>query len=291
MARARNIKPGFFKNDELVELAFEVRLLFAGLWTIADREGRLEDRPKKIKMEIFPADDINVDRALSHLEEKNFIARYTVAGKAYIQIGNWSKHQNPHHKEVDSVIPSMEMADSISNSVHEPSMSHERVMHEPSKDHTSVNESASCPTDSFISDSLNLIPDSLQSDSSDSAEVASDSTPAVIVNVFCHIPRNDGRPHPITDDMVLKWVALYPSVDVRQELRNMIGWCDANPRKRKTKSGMSAFINGWLSREQNKGPRHANQPIPIRGTGTTGKPVIDHDDTSWIEALSDPNRL
>lgn len=39
MARARNIKPGFFTNDELVELPFEVRSLFIGLWAIADREG------------------------------------------------------------------------------------------------------------------------------------------------------------------------------------------------------------------------------------------------------------
>ena len=55
MARARNIKPAFFKNETLVELPVETRLLFIGLWTLADREGRLEDRPKRIKMEIYPA--------------------------------------------------------------------------------------------------------------------------------------------------------------------------------------------------------------------------------------------
>ena len=44
--RARNIKPGFFKNDALAELDFAGRLLFIGLWGIADRAGRLEDRPK-----------------------------------------------------------------------------------------------------------------------------------------------------------------------------------------------------------------------------------------------------
>ena len=44
MARARNIKPGFFKNELLVGLPYEYRLLFIGLWTIADRDGRFEDR-------------------------------------------------------------------------------------------------------------------------------------------------------------------------------------------------------------------------------------------------------
>lgn len=105
MARARNIKPGFFTNDELVELPFEARLLFIGLWTIADKEGRLNDRPKKIKMEIFPADDVNCDAALSMLAKRGFLRRYAVDGSSYIQIVNWDKHQNPHIKEAPSLIP------------------------------------------------------------------------------------------------------------------------------------------------------------------------------------------
>ena len=52
MARARNLKPSFFTNDKLAELHPLGRLLFAGLWTIADREGRLEDRPKRIKTDV-----------------------------------------------------------------------------------------------------------------------------------------------------------------------------------------------------------------------------------------------
>lgn len=105
MARARNIKPGFFTNDKLVDLPFEVRLLFIGLWTIADKEGRLEDRPKKIKFELFPGDNVDCDAALSMLASAGFLERYQVGGIDYIQVLNWKKHQNPHVKEVDSVIP------------------------------------------------------------------------------------------------------------------------------------------------------------------------------------------
>ena len=67
MARARNIKPGFFRNADLAELPIEARLLFIGLWTIADREGRMEDRPKQIKMELFPADSLDCDDLLGPL--------------------------------------------------------------------------------------------------------------------------------------------------------------------------------------------------------------------------------
>lgn len=105
MPRARNIKPGFFTNDSLVDLPFEVRLLFIGLWTVADKKGRMADRPKKIKMEIFPNDDLNVDQALNLLQEKGFLKRYISRDVACIQIVNWAKHQNPHIKEADSVLP------------------------------------------------------------------------------------------------------------------------------------------------------------------------------------------
>ncbi len=52
--RARNIKPGFFKNEHLGTADPIVALLFEGLWLLADRDGRLEDRPLRIKAEIFP---------------------------------------------------------------------------------------------------------------------------------------------------------------------------------------------------------------------------------------------
>lgn len=105
MARARNIKPGFFSNEELVELPFSTRLLFIGLWTLADREGRLEDKPKRIKMNLFPADSVDVDAALSELELSGFLTRYEVDGDRFIQVLAFRKHQNPHRDEKASLIP------------------------------------------------------------------------------------------------------------------------------------------------------------------------------------------
>lgn len=106
MARARNIKPGFFMNDRLAEVESLGRLLFAGLWTIADREGRLEDRPKKIKAAVLPYDDCDIEKLLNALSPE-FIIRYSVDGKNYIQIVNFLKHQNPHPREVSSIIPAI----------------------------------------------------------------------------------------------------------------------------------------------------------------------------------------
>lgn len=105
MARTRMLKPGFFTNDTLAALPPIARLLFAGLWGIADREGRLEDRPTRIKAEVLPYDRANVDELLAKLQSSGFVVRYEVEGERYIQIRNFARHQSPHVKEPTSTIP------------------------------------------------------------------------------------------------------------------------------------------------------------------------------------------
>jgi hypothetical protein len=105
MARARNIKPGFFINEDLCELSPLARLLFVGLWCIADREGRLEDRPKRIKIAVLPADDCDVEALLAQLAARNFVIRYAGETCNLIQISKWDKHQRPHHTERGSTLP------------------------------------------------------------------------------------------------------------------------------------------------------------------------------------------
>lgn len=116
MARIRTIKPAFFKNEKLAELSAMNRLLFIGLWTQADRLGRLEDRPKRIKAELFPYDNIDVDKSLNELQNAGFILRYKANVKvlvpeqtetevAFIQVLTFSVHQVINVKEQDSTIP------------------------------------------------------------------------------------------------------------------------------------------------------------------------------------------
>lgn len=106
MARTRSLKPAFFNNEDLVDCGFEGMILFAGLWTIADRDGRLEDRPRRIKAAIFPySPQVDVDALLDALAEKTFIRRYEVNGIKYIDIPTWHRHQKPHTEERASTIP------------------------------------------------------------------------------------------------------------------------------------------------------------------------------------------
>lgn len=78
--RIRTVKPEFFKDEELAELNPETRLFFIGLWCQVDREGRVEDRPRRLKAEIYPYDDFDAEVMLQSLNESGFIDRYTSHG-------------------------------------------------------------------------------------------------------------------------------------------------------------------------------------------------------------------
>lgn len=110
MARARLIKPGFFTNEQLGECPPLARILFAGLWTLADRDGRLEYRPKRFKVELLPYDECNVSELVVTLHDKKLLILYEVDSSRFIQICEFVKHQRPHPHEPKSVIPTVDQA-------------------------------------------------------------------------------------------------------------------------------------------------------------------------------------
>ena len=85
------------------------------------------------------------------------------------------------------------------------------------------------------------------------------------------LPLNDGTFFDVSENDRAKWSQLYPNVDVLQQLRNMAGWCDANPTKRKTRGGIKRFITAWLAREQDKGGKAPqNKPFVYDYGNTEG---------------------
>lgn len=186
MARSRNIKPNFFKNEYLAELEPHTRLLFIGLWCLADREGYLEDRPKRIKGELFPYEQVDVDKLLQDLHDLEFILRYEVDGKKYICIPKFLEHQNPHKKEATSEIPKPSKSTGISDA---------------STD-LDTDEHTSSRADSLllIPDSLLLIPDSLLL----IADYPS-TEPAAAENPFTFYQMNFGVSSPYITENIQKW--------------------------------------------------------------------------------------
>lgn len=70
---------------------------------------------------------------------------------------------------------------------------------------------------------------------------------------------NDKSMYEVSAADVAHFKELYPAVDIEQELRNITGWCDANPKNRKTRAGAKRFMTAWFSRAQNSA-RLQNSP-------------------------------
>ncbi len=94
------------------------------------------------------------------------------------------------------------------------------------------------------------------------------------------IIRKDGTYWEPSQEQILKWQALYPAVDVYQELNAMAGWCDANPSKRKTRMGQ--FCNSWLNRAQQNGGKSPFAPEKKNTTTVSTREMTSLDDLSHL---------
>jgi len=105
--RIRNVLPEFYKDDRLAELPPLARILYLGLHGLADRCGRLEDRPIRIKAEVLPYDEANVGELLCALAEAGCILRYATSAGRWIALPNFEaeQHINSYEKKTESRIP------------------------------------------------------------------------------------------------------------------------------------------------------------------------------------------
>ena len=151
MARARNIKPAFFDNDELAEIPPLGRLLFIGLWTLCDFKGDLEWREKRIKAQLLPYDDCDAKKLAINLDKSGFIRFYSDGEKIYLNVVNFSKHQNPHKNEREKGSDIPEISESARQAI-------DLYTLQINRDKSRLKPDDS---DSNRADSLKLIPDSL----------------------------------------------------------------------------------------------------------------------------------
>jgi hypothetical protein len=93
------------KDERLAACQPFARLLYRDMHSLADKEGRLEDRPRWIAGEVFPYDDCDVTPLLDELHRHGFIQRYAVNGKRCICLPEFKHFQKPHQREQPSKLP------------------------------------------------------------------------------------------------------------------------------------------------------------------------------------------
>ncbi|MCG7388784.1 hypothetical protein [Pantoea sp. ACRSB] len=291
MARSRNIKPGFFTNDELAECSPLARLLFAGLWTIADKEGRLDDRPKKIKALVLPFDNVDCDECLKQLHDRQFINRYTVEGNAYIQISNWKKHQNPHCKEAPSEIPEpcasqpepeeapvKHDAEPVEEADIKPQVIENT---EAPEKHGASTVQASDENNLNPADSLNLIPDSLNliPYNTQAADATCEGESQATVHAMSGRYAFEGNIVRLNHKDYEAWKLLYPNIDLNYELQKLdIEFTHEKPKNWFiTASQKLSYQNKQAaSRPAQPARRAVNENFSSKNYGTTEMPA-------WME--------
>ena len=97
MARRRMIVPEIWQSESFAQLSILAKLVFIGLFSNADDEGRGIANPVYIKSILFPYDDgmrvIDIEKALSEIGQFMSVTLYTHDGRKYYALDNWKKSQ------------------------------------------------------------------------------------------------------------------------------------------------------------------------------------------------------
>ena len=263
MSRIRTVKPELFEDEELAEKPLGTRLLFIALFTMADREGRLEDRPRIIKLKAFPWDEVEIDAMLWELAPK-FIVRYRANEKRYIEIPNFLKHQRPHPKEAMSKIPPSaagqpldpNRAGLLGGGNPTPNGSN-REKDGPDREKVVPGREKGIPRTyggqtGRRTEGKENRGEGKESNAPSSAQGADSKPPPSMILEF-PVVGSGAKTWNLMSDKLKEYHSSYPGLDVLSVCRHARQWCIDNPKKRKTPRGMPGFLTGWLGREQNSG--------------------------------------
>jgi len=242
MPRIRTIKPEFFCHEELFDLEQEtglpMRIAFAGLWTVCDREGRFKWRPRTIKAQVLPYDEVEFSRVLDALATRGFVVKYASDGCEFGYIPGFNRHQVINNREAASILP------------------------EPPEVPQNTEDSRvddACPT------RAPRVPHACKEEGKGKegkgkeGEVA--TAPAPPEKVLTTFTCKGGQVWELKETFWQEMKNAYPRHDIRGECVKMKAWLAANESRRKTPQGMKRFIQGWLSKAE---PSTPQQPADTR---------------------------
>jgi hypothetical protein len=236
MARTRSIKPSFFKNEFLAECEPMARLLFIGLWTLADSQGRMEFRPMRIRAELFPYENCDILGLLKQLSDKGFVRAYESGDMKVLEIPTFGEHQRCHPDERDEGLPpSDESAQTIVFPVRNAKPGNPTL--EPG------NPPASCAFNPLI-----LLPSSSSAPSTPKRRCSKPADPL-------RWSAESGW-EGITDADRAEWSQAYPAADLPVELAKATQWLKANPKKARKSNWRRWLTTVWLSKCQDRGGTH-----------------------------------
>jgi len=239
----RMLKESIRTSETIDQLDNFEEVMFYRLIVTVDDYGIYSANPIMLAHILFPMRE-NVTSgmikdALTKYVELGLIDVYEVENKGiFLKLTTWENHQRLHESKHKFPVP--EDGKIINDLI---------VDGDFPKFSASSGKAMKVPGKNRLKPSRNQV--EVEENSFSCSEVSETPTELPVIS----IPLNDGSEYGVMQEDLNKYMELYPAVDVMQELRSMVGWCDANPTRKKTKSGVRKFINAWLSKAQNQGGR------------------------------------
>lgn len=97
MARKRMIDPSIWQSEDFSKLSTLAKLVFIGLFSLADDEGRGRCNPVYLKSTLFPYEEgirsADIDKTLSEISSNMSAIFYSCDGSSYYSLYNWNTWQ------------------------------------------------------------------------------------------------------------------------------------------------------------------------------------------------------
>lgn len=238
MADKRMFSKTIIDSDMFLDMPLSAQCLYFHLAMRADDDGFVNN-PKKIQRMIGSNDD-----DLRILMLKQFIIAFETG---VVVIKHWKIHNYIQKDRYRATINQSEKQLLIEDETKAYSLDTNRIHSVSSLDTNRIQ------TVSKLDTQYSIDKYSIDKYSIDKDTICTEQQSCSMPTVF-ELPLNNGSKHGITQADIDEYRALYPAVDVDQEIRKMIGWLNANPERRKTKRGIKAFVNRWLSNQQDNAP-------------------------------------
>jgi hypothetical protein len=227
----RILREGILTSARVDSLSAGAEIFYRRLHSKVDDHGRHESHPELLRSACYP---LRVDRVkarhviawLAECEKAGLLVVYKQGSKTYLQLLDWRQQVRSESK-----FPAPDAA-----CLARATQMRAGDAHMLADAHLVVGV--------VVSEGVGGI--------ASRAEARSAPEPEAIV---CLIPLNDGSDYGVSKSEAEELSKLYPAVDVPQTLNEIRGWNLANQARRKTRRGIKTHINGWMSKEQNRGPQ------------------------------------
>lgn len=97
MARKRMIDPNIWQSEDFSKLSTLGKLVFIGLFSLADDEGRGRCNPVYLKSTLFPYEEgirsADIDKTLSEISSNMSVIFYSYDGSSYYSLLSWNTFQ------------------------------------------------------------------------------------------------------------------------------------------------------------------------------------------------------